>query len=72
VLRTWPSPVKAPSSASPKSSLGIIPGAGGTALLPRLVGKSLAMQMVLTASRSMRPTARSAGLILEIVRIGKP
>jgi len=47
----------------PESSLGIIPGAGGTALLPRLVGKSLAMQMVLTGKPIDAATARSAGLI---------
>jgi len=32
----------------PETNLGIMPGAGGTAILPRLVGRAGAMKMVLT------------------------
>ena len=55
----------------PESSLGIIPGAGGTALLTRLVGKSLAMHMVLTGKPIDAATARAFGLIVEVTPDGQ-
>lgn len=42
----------------PETNLGIIPGAGGTATLPRLVGRSRAMKMVLLGDPL---SARGAG-----------
>lgn len=54
----------------PETNLGIIPGAGGTATLPRLVGRMNAMQMVLLGQPIDAPTAQRLGLILEVVEHG--
>lgn len=54
----------------PESNLGIIPGAGGTATLPRIVGRMNAMHMVLLGQAIDAPTAQRLGLILEVVDDG--
>ncbi|QDS33365.1 enoyl-CoA hydratase-related protein [Brevibacillus brevis] len=50
-----------------ETSLGIIPGAGGTQRLPRLVGKGVAKELIFTARRVLPEEALSIGLINRIV-----
>ncbi len=47
--------------------LGIIPGAGGTQRLPRLIGKSKAKEMILTASPMTAQEGKTIGLIHRVV-----
>lgn len=55
----------------PETNLGIIPGAGGTAILPRLVGRSRAMKMVLLGDPMSAAEALHSGLIAEIAEDGQ-
>jgi enoyl-CoA hydratase len=53
--------------AQPEVKLGIIPGYGGTQRLPRLVGKGIAMQLVLTGEMITAQEAYRIGLVNEVV-----
>lgn len=50
-----------------ETSLGIIPGAGGTQRLPRLIGESKALELILTARRITAEEAERIGLMNKVV-----
>ena len=55
----------------PEITLGVSPGAGGTQRLPRALGKSKAMDMVLTARMMDATEAERAGLVSRVVPLDK-
>jgi enoyl-CoA hydratase/carnithine racemase len=55
----------------PEIDRGIIPGWGGTQRLPRLVGKTKALEMLLLGTRVNAPEALSIGLITRISQPGQ-
>jgi len=54
-----------------ETSLAIIPGAGGTQRLPRLIGKARAKELILTARRIDAEEALSFGLVNRIAPAGE-
>ncbi|WP_394833236.1 enoyl-CoA hydratase-related protein [Pendulispora rubella] len=53
--------------ALPETSLGIIPGAGGTQRLPRLIGEARAKEMILLCRRLSAQEALEWGLVNRVV-----
>lgn len=51
----------------PEIKLGVLPGLGGTQRLARLVGRNLAMDMVLTGRTIDAAEAKAAGLVARVV-----
>ena len=60
--------VPAAKFGQPEIKLGLIPGFGGTQRLPRLVGKGIALQLILTGEMISAEEALRIGLINEIVQ----
>lgn len=50
-----------------ETALGIIPGAGGTQRLPRLIGKGKAKELIFTAKRLTAAEAASIGIVEYVV-----
>lgn len=51
----------------PEVQLGLLPGSGGTQRLPRLIGISTALEMILTGKQLRARQALKAGLVDEVV-----
>jgi methylglutaconyl-CoA hydratase len=54
----------------PETSLGVIPGAGGTQRLPRLLGEARAKELILRAARLTAPEALILGLVNQVMPKG--
>ena len=54
-----------------ETTLGIIPGAGGTQRLPRIVGVAKAKELIFTGKRISAEEAKEIGLVNEVVPTGE-
>jgi methylglutaconyl-CoA hydratase len=54
----------------PETSLGIIPGAGGTVRLPRKIGEARAKELIFTGKKINANTAYNYGLVEHVVEAG--
>jgi enoyl-CoA hydratase/carnithine racemase len=54
----------------PEVAIGLIPGAGGTQRLPRLVGRGRALDIMLTARQVEANEALAMGLVSRVVEVG--
>lgn len=63
----WRIAAESATFALPEINLGIMPGAGGTQRLPRLIGTGLAMEMLLTGTPVTAQRAYETGLVNTIV-----
>jgi enoyl-CoA hydratase/carnithine racemase len=55
----------------PEVSVGVIPGGGGTQLLPRRVGAARAAELIFSARRLQAAEARESGLVDQLVEEGR-
>lgn len=55
----------------PESLVGLLPGAGGTQRLPRLIGVEAALPVLLAGARLSGETALAAGVIDQLVPVGE-
>jgi enoyl-CoA hydratase len=55
----------------PETSLGVIPGAGGTQRLPRLIGEARAKEMILLGRRVSADEAFGWGLVNRVAALGR-
>ncbi|MGR3206831.1 enoyl-CoA hydratase [Bacillus glycinifermentans] len=55
----------------PETTLAIIPGAGGTQRLPRLIGRGKAKELIYTGRRISAQTARDIGLVEHVVPLSE-
>ncbi|MEW2306897.1 enoyl-CoA hydratase-related protein [Streptomyces sp. NPDC006655] len=55
----------------PEVSVGVIPGGGGTQLLPRRVGAARAAELIFSARRVEAPEAHELGLVDQLVEAGQ-